>query len=111
MEEELHSVKESVKDLDQEVAGVYAAQQCATSEDSEEASAEREEMREAVEGLEDFTRRLKDAFVSLAGPEEKVLKKVKEEEEKDRKEMKEALGELKGFMRQMQMAFALLPDQ
>lgn len=70
-----------------------------------------EEVKQAVEGLEDFTRRLKDAFVALAGPE--VSKKEQEEKERERererRELEEGVNELKGFMLQMQTAFSMLP--
>ena len=109
LEGEVKSVKESVNDLDQELSHVYAAKQSADEQDEEEAEAEREEMRETLEGLEDFTKRLKEAFVGLAGPERKVAKKIQEEEEKDRKELKQGMAELQGFMKQMQTAFSMFP--
>lgn len=107
LQQELEKVKLTVETLDQEVASMALAQQ---EHDAEfEAN---EETRETVQELEDWQKRLKEAFVSLVGPEVEKSHREKEEEEKERKEMlalKGGLDEFKGIMRQIQQVFTTIP--
>ncbi|GAC92823.1 hypothetical protein PHSY_000379 [Pseudozyma hubeiensis SY62] len=106
IEKDLEEVKSDVKSLDQEVAGVYAERREDAISDK---TAVNESMQETLNGLEDFTRRLKDAFVALTGPEEKKVKKEKEQREQEARRLKEGMLEMQDFMRQMQQAFSMLP--
>ncbi|SOV07773.1 uncharacterized protein UDID_07218 [Ustilago sp. UG-2017a] len=72
---------------------------------------EEDGLRETVEEMEDFTRRLKEAFVGLAAPEKKEKERENEEILKEARGTKEGLKEVQGFMRQMQKAFMMLPTQ
>ena len=103
LEKQVAAVKVEVKTLDQEVAEVYAERQ-----DSND-KVQKAEIKGAVDELEDFTKRLKDAFVALAGPEVKKTTEEEKKREQDAKEVKDAMREMQGFMRQMQAAFSLLP--
>lgn len=107
IEKELGEVRNEVKDLDQEVANVYANQE--NDSKWKEIEEEKAEVREAVDGMVDFTRRLKEAFVALAGPEEKKVQEQEAQRIKDAQELKDGMREMQGFMRQMQLAFSMLP--
>ncbi|CBQ69463.1 hypothetical protein sr15926 [Sporisorium reilianum SRZ2] len=107
IEKEIEDVKTEVKNLDQEVANVYADQENDSRwEDNE---IDKAEVRQTVDGMVDFTRRLKEAFVALAGPEEKKVQQMEAQREKDAQELKDGMREMQGFMRQMQQAFSMLP--
>lgn len=64
-----------------------------------------------MDEVEDFTRRLKEAFVGLAGPEKKEKEKENEARLKEVRETKEGLKQVQGFMMQLQKAFMMLPTQ
>lgn len=106
IEKDLEKVKKDVKSLDQEVAGVYAEQR--ENADLQKPTVS-DEMQETLNGLETFAKRLKDAFVDLAGPEEKRAKKEEEQREQEARELRNGMLEMQGFMRQMQQAFSMLP--
>ncbi|CDU25035.1 uncharacterized protein SPSC_04869 [Sporisorium scitamineum] len=60
-------------------------------------------------GWIDFTRRLKEAFVAPAEPEEKQVKEQELQRGKDAKQLKDGMREMQAFLRQMQQAFSVLP--
>ncbi|KAJ1043717.1 hypothetical protein NDA11_001759 [Ustilago hordei] len=93
-------VKKQVKWLDQELSSF-----CATQEEEEDG------LRETVEEMEDFTRRLKEAFVGLAAPEKKEKERENKERLKEARGTKEGLKEVQRFMRQRQKVFMMLPTQ